>query len=428
MRKILLAILVTLAMTTNAQVLSNSTARYYLPQASSFTQSQIDSFNSAVNYQVDIINGVALTYPDLQPISLTWNGMAWQSPQPVAITTNFTTLLMVGALSHTSTSTPGALAPVVNIDWADVPGVSQYRFRFRPIGGVWNPSTITGSQRSMTTLAYNTTYEVQVRVYLSATIQGEYSQTYTFTTPTYTPLPTCNAPIVTATATSDSIALSWLSVGQGVAYQVTVRELGTLLWGGTTITGTTYKFNSAGKAYEYLVRTSCVGASTQWSEFSPLDTATSAVCTAPLSFNATGKTFSWTSYPYANWHQISVRKVGTLSWGGTSTAANTITFNTLTPGTYEWRVRSRCHSTTNTGWTAFSPIQTHTVVSAQMFEEFNTELAYPNPASDQVHLAGEIVLRDLQGRVVATGMDVLDVSSIADGMYFINNQKLIIKH
>ena len=61
-------------------------------------------------------------------------------------------------------------------------------------------------------------------------------------------------------------------------------------------------------------------------------------------------------------------------------------------------------------------------------EQLSTELAYPNPASEQVNFKGEIVIRDLTGRIVATGTDVLDVSQLADGLYLINGQKLQVKH
>lgn len=397
---------ITMAINTTAQTLFTATARMYLPTATTFTQWQIDSFNNAVNYQQDIVNGQCLTFPDLTPISLTWNGTTWVAPTPVAITNAFTTPLMVGSISHTTTTTAGALAPNVVVDWADVVGTTQYRFRIRPLGGSWNVSTITGSQRTLTTLAYSTTYEVQVRVYISASVQGEYTQSYYFTTPTFVPLPTCNTPIVTANATSDSITLSWASVAQATAYQVQIRELGSLVWGGTTINATTYKFASTGKAYEYQVRTACTGANSAWSTFSITDTATSAICTPPSAYTATGKTFTWSAHQYGNYHQVQIRKVGTTNWGGTATASNSVTFSTLQSGTYEWRVRSKCYATTNTGWTAFSPIQYHTIVSLMMFETIKET---PKPEG----------IYDLTGRKLNVSREELPA-----GIYIINGEKV----
>lgn len=430
MKQLTLAIIVALATTFNAygQPLFSNTARGYLPTATTFAQSQIDSFNSAVNYQVDIINGVALTYPDLVPISLTWNGTAWTSPTPVAITNAFTTPLMVGAISHTATTTAGALAPSIVVDWADVTGVTQYRFRIRHVGGAYNTSTITGSQRTLATLQYATTYEVQVRVYINSTTQGEYTSTYTFTTPSFVTLPTCNAPTTTASIVGNQLVINWASVNLANSYQVEIRKLGALSWGGTTINGTSFSMSiDTTKAYEYRVRTNCIGASTTWSAFSTTDTATKAVCTPPTGLYNVGNTFYFTPNQYATTTHFEHRLVGTTTWGGTSTTGNSVTITNLF-GQHEWRVRNRCHSTTNTGWTAWTTAVTGFIVKPQAFEQFSNELAYPNPANDVVYLKGSIVIRDLTGRIVATGTDVLDVSQLADGLYFINGQKLTIKH
>jgi hypothetical protein len=79
-----------IAINTTAQIAVNATSRYYLPVSNTFQQSQIDSFNAMAGYQFDITNGEALTYPDLTPITLNWNGQTWETPQPVAITNEFT--------------------------------------------------------------------------------------------------------------------------------------------------------------------------------------------------------------------------------------------------------------------------------------------------------------------------------------------------
>ena len=420
--------LLCIAINTTAQTMFTATARMYLPTSTTFTQSQIDSFNNAVNYQMDIVNGQCLTFPDLTPISLTWNGSTWASATPVAITNAFTTDLMAGSISHTATATQGALAPNVVVDWADIQGVTQYRFRIRPLGGTWSTSTITGSSRTLNTLQYSTTYEVQVRVYINATTQGEYTNTYTFTTPAFVPLPPCNAPTTTGDIVGNQLVITWNAVPQAVGYQVEARQLGALSWGGTTIAGTSFTMNiDTTKAYEYRVRTNCTGASTTWSNFGKTDTITKAVCTPPTNLYNVGNTFYFTTNPYAITTHFESRLVGTQTWGGTSTTGNSVTINGLY-GQHEWRVRTRCYGTTNMGWTAWSTAVTGFIPKPNNFDQFNNELAYPNPANEQVNLQGEIVLRDLLGRIIATGTDMLDLSQIAEGLYFVNGQKLIIKH
>ena len=419
-------ILLAISTTAQSQVLTNSTARQYLPTSTTFAQSQIDSFNNAVNYQQDIVGGVALTYPDMQPITLTWNGLAWESATPVAITTNFGTLLMAGPLSHSASATAGGLYPSVLIDWADVPGVTQYRFRFRPLGGNWNPSTITGSQRAMNTLAYNTTYEVQVRVYINSTTQGEYTQSYTFTTPAFVPLPSCNAPSVSGNISGNTLALQWSAVSQATAYQVEVRQLGAMAWGGTVTPNTTFSMPVVpNTSYEYRVRTNCSGASTTWSTFTIPDTLENSLCEAPTNLTTSGNTFIWTANKYAQRTQIQHRLVGSTEWGGTTVLGNSWT-NSQLVGNHEWRVRSVCYATTNTGWTgwAYGTMSNN----PNSFEQYETELAYPNPCSDVLRYNGKIVLRDLSGRIVAEGENEIDVHQLADGIYLMGKQKIIIKH
>jgi hypothetical protein len=411
---------------TLGQVLQTNTARSYLPTATTFNQSQIDSFNNTVNYQHDIVNGSALSYPDMQPITLIWNGTAWEAPQPIAITNAFTSPLMVGAISHTATATAGALNPSILVDWSDVVGTTQYRFRFRTLGGTWNASTITGSQRAMNTLQYNTTYEVQVRVYINSTTQGEYTQSYTFTTPQFVLLPSCNAPSVTGSIIGNVMTLQWNAISQATAYQVEIRQLGALSYGGTTTSNTSFSMTvQRNTSYEYRVRSSCTGTATSWSEFSTPDTLENATCQPPTNLQTSGNTFSWNANQYAQRTQIQHRLVGSAEWGGTTVLGNSWT-NPQLVGNHEWRVRSVCYGTSNTGWTAWA--YGTMSYNPNSFEQFSTELAYPNPASDVIKFNGRIVVQDLSGRIITQGENEVDVTHLANGLYIVNNKKHIIKH
>jgi len=418
--------LLCIAINTTAQVLQTNTARSYLPTATTFNQSQIDSFNNTVNYQHDIVNGSALTYPDMQPITLIWNGTAWISATPVAITNAFTTPLLVGAISHTATTTAGALYPSVLIDWADVPTVTQYRFRFRTLGGTWNASTITGSQRAMNTLQYNTTYECQVRVYINSTTQGEYTQSYTFTTPQFVPLPPCNQPSVSGNIIGNVLTLQWGAISQAIAYQIEVRQLGAMAWGGTTTANTSFTMAvQPNTSYEYRVRTNCTGTATAWSTFTTPDTLENAICQPPTNLQTSGNTFTWTPNQYAQRTQIQHRLVGSTEWGGTTVLGNSWT-NSQLVGNHEWRVRSVCYGTTNNGWTAWAyGTMSH---NPNAFEQFTSEVAYPNPANDVIKFNGRIVVQDLFGRIITQGENEIDVHQLADGLYIVNGKKHLIQH
>lgn len=439
MKKVLIFILgLSAALTTKAQVLSNATARSYLNTAQTFTQADFNAFNTQPGmYQQKLptdstqSTAMILKYPSLDSVPVYWANGVWNVSEPTAITTNFNTLLMVnhGSIGHTNpTMLPGVTTCSVFFDWADVPGVTQYRFRVRPVNGSWNVSTVTGSQRT-TTLTPNTNYEVMIRVYINSTTQGEYSQIYTFTTPAFVPLPTCNQPNVTATKTNDTVKLSWNSVQYATQYQVQVRLLGSLVWGGTTVNTTNYSLKgSSNYAYEYQVRSNCTGTATAWSPFTNVDTATDAVCNAPTGLYNSGNTFYWTPNKYAEKTQIQHRLVGAQNWGGTTVTGNSWT-NPILWGRHEWRVRSTCYATTNTNWTEFSPIiTTNFIPNPNSFEEFQSNVAYPNPANNTIMHNGKIKIQDMTGRLVLVGENEVDVNHLPNGLYFVNGMKHIIQH
>lgn len=426
-----------LALTSNAQILTNPiTARAYLASNTTWTQAEFNAYNNQPGmYQVKFPSdstqstSMILSYPSLQPVNIYWANGVWNSDTAAAITSNFNTLLMVTGISHTiAAQIPGATTSSVTFTWNSIPGVTQYRFRIRPVGGTWNVSTITGTSRTIS-LVPNTTYEVVLRVFISSTVQGSYNeQVYTFTTPAFIPLPPCNPPTKSAQIVGNQLIISWQPAPLATSYFVQMRQIGALTWGGASSSNTqiTFPIDST-KAYEYSVRSNCTGASTAISVFGKIDTITKAVCTAPTNLYNVGNTFYWTLPQYGQLSHIELRQVGSQNWGGASTSGNSFT-NPILWGQFEWRVRTRCYGTTNSGWTNWAYGLTGFIPKPNIFEQLSTELAYPNPANDQVNLKGEIVLRDLTGRVIATGNDILDVSQIADGLYFVNEQKLIIKH
>lgn len=446
MKNAILAIaFILMAFTSTAQMFKNdTTARSYLASSTSFTQAQFNTYNTQPGmYQLKFpsdstqSSAMILKYPSLDSVNVYWSNGVWNVDTATAITSNFNTLLMVSGISHTtSPQVPGLNTSTVTVSWNSIPGVTQYRFRIRPLNGPWNVSTITGTSRTMTTLTPNTTYEVVIRVYITSIIQGSYSeQVYQFTTPAAIPLPPCDPPSVSANIVGNQLQLSWISTQQGVSHQVQVRELGALSWGGTTVNTTTYNMViDTNKAYEYQVRTNCTGAVTEKSLFSKTDTITKCTCKPPTGLYNVGNTFYWTNYQYGTLTQIQTRLIGTQTWanaGGTSTSTGSVQFKYLW-GTHEWRLRTKCGYGTvkNNDWTNTWSYATTGFIPQPMLAkiEVETESAYPNPANDMVYLKGEIVIRDLQGRVVASGLDMIDVTNLVDGLYFINNQKLVIKH
>ena len=285
---------------------------------------------------------------------------------------------MVTGLTHIAvTPTPAMNTASVTVDWDSIPGVTQYRFRFRPLGGSWNASTITGSQRTMNYLSFNSTYEVQVRVFesqLGANVQGEYTKTYTFTTPPEGgKLPDCiNPNSFNVTLNSPvSASISWSSVPNATTYIVQMRPKNTLVWGGTSTSGNSVTFTalSPNTVYEYRVRTTCTPGYTANSsaDFSAVDTfltpslGNCGTISNLLVSNVglSNATLTWNPTNYASAYQVEMRLKNGGVWGGTTTLDTSFTFNNLSANsTYEYRVRAFCNNPllTNTASGSFSSI------------------------------------------------------------------------
>lgn len=295
----------------------------------------------------------------------------------------FTTTKLVTGLTHSATTpVAGQTTASITVDWNDVPGVTQYRLRIRPVGGSWNASTVTGSQRIMN-LAFNTAYEVQARVFESATVQGEYTTTYTFTTPQEpSKLPVCIAPVDVTVAPNSPVSttLSWSQVFGGLTYIVEMRPLNGLNWGGTSTQGNSVTFTALtpGASYEYRLRTTCIAGYTEngTSAFTAVDTFTMPNINAcgtvtnlnTVSTTTTSASISWSPVNFATSYQVEMRLKNTATWGGTTTLGTSFTFNNLSSSSvYEYRVRAFCNGVpvvTSSPTGLFSSVAEFTTASA----------------------------------------------------------------
>lgn len=407
----------------------NSTSRYFLPRKISiaanqpdngmltfyYTQSEFDMFNSQTNYHLKMPLNIldSLNYKSnilvarttgsketadltlIAPQSVLWNSYksCWEVRCNVNgpimngdyyITSNFTSSKMAGAISHNSIiPINGATSASVTFDWPDVLGVTQYRFRYRPVGqSTWSVSTVTGSSRLVNYLLFNTMYEVQVRVYEGPLLQGEYTPSYVFTTPLApNKLPSCNKPITHVNViNSSTVEIQWNAVDFAQQYQIQIRPLNNLNWGGTSTNQTQIIFNSLtpNTTYEYKVRTQCeVGATEQsFSDFSTIDTFTTPnllFCTAPLNLNnvtigSSMAVLHWNNSNYATDYNVQLRIKNSGTWGGTSTSDSFFAFNGLLPATtYECRVRAVClGGVTSTTSSDFTPVHEFTTMPIQL--------------------------------------------------------------
>ncbi|MGI9191506.1 MAG: fibronectin type III domain-containing protein [Chitinophagaceae bacterium] len=333
------------------------------------------------------------------------------------IATPFLTNKMVTGLTHISqTPTICETKATVTVDWDSIVGASDYRLRFRVQGNPnWNTSTIKPSQRVVPNLLFNTTYEVQVRVRENTdlngntNIQGEYTQTYSFTTPMAPLYPPCVSTLPSVSNLGqNSATITWPAIQDATGYLVEMRIAGSGTWGGTTIQGTSYTMNglSPNTTYFYRVRTNCnlTNACSLYSTYSAEQSFTTQpvqnvliTCMPPSNVQSSaitsnGVTLNWNAADSASIYFIQIRPAISLTWGGNSTTATTRTYSNLSPNTaYQYRIRSTCKPGTSINSnSAFTPIYTFTtssLISQALFDQTeDVWTVYPNPTKNVLHV------------------------------------------
>ena len=147
---------------------------------------------------------------------------------------------------------------------------------------------------------------------------------------------------------------------------------------------------------------------------------------------ATAATVSWDPVSGATSYLLNGRRAGTSAWRPVTISGTSRTFTIFTPSTsYEWRVSAVCGASSS----GFGAIQSFTTPSSREATVVDVFAVYPNPAQEMLNVvvsASEAPIRirimNTVGAVVyeqqhklAAGHNTLslDVSSLADGMYFL---------
>ncbi|WP_211323966.1 GEVED domain-containing protein [Sediminitomix flava] len=128
---------------------------------------RVDVVNASGSYTVTVTHKGSLQGGS-QNFSLIVTGLAGQAEECVATTP---TSLSIGQVTDKS-----AFA-----SWSSVGGAS-YDLRYRPTGGAWTSVSVSGTSYTLTALAANTSYEVQVRSKCTDGTTSSYTSIETFTT------------------------------------------------------------------------------------------------------------------------------------------------------------------------------------------------------------------------------------------------------
>lgn len=364
------------------------------------------------------------------------------------------------------------------ISWTAVIGADNYDVDYKESSSsTWiNAATATTlTSVDLSGLNSNTTYNWRVKVNCAA-------GTGNYVSAQFVTLAPCNAPtgLGSSAITSSSATVSWAAVSGASNYDVDYKEASSSTWinavTATTSTSTNITGLSASALYDWRVRANCTSGLT--SSYSQAQFTTTAVVTCPgpydISTNGTRAgaatiplntdikglvnpsgdndyyrfdittggtiTMTLTTLP-ANYHLRLQNSSGTTLQTSNNSGTNNETINrTLTPGTYYARV----YPSNSSNWNATNcytlRVQTGTATRGDVVAlSGNGLMVSPNPAGYFVNLGfnaqdagnvvisivnqtGTIVLNKTLPVLEGENNKKLDISSLANGMYFIKLQ------
>lgn len=257
-------------------------------------------------------------------------------------------------------------------------------------------------------------------------------------------IPACEKPMnVNVTNVTDNSALVWwletgdatswnVKVDNGDAESITMANATSLML--TNLTAST--------TYTVSVQAICdTDNVSEWSEAVTFITDTTIApepCEPPTGLLVTDMgtdhvVLTWNDQPGAVGWNIQYRKQGENVWMDATSNTNTFTISNLAEGvSYEVRLQAVCADTIASEWSATMTFTTNTGIEDYLF---NSIALYPNPAKEYVDVhvndyslrIQRIELLDVFGKILTTAEVVenpmrLQVSGLADGMYFIRLQ------
>ena len=214
----------------------------------------------------------------------------------------------------------------ITLRWDSVSGATSYDVLFHG-----NTYRVTGTSKTISGLTANTSYNYQVRSN-NANGSSSYSQAKTIKTLPYAP---STYPTVKATASTDSVTLTWNAVTGATDYE--------LYFNGktTTVQGTSYKATglSDDTSYSYRIRSHNEGGYSGYSSYMTVRTALKAPG-VPTGLRAT----SGSDYVSVSWNSVSKAQSYDLYFNGViyNTTSTYRTITGLRPETtYQCQVRAK---------------------------------------------------------------------------------------
>jgi trimeric autotransporter adhesin len=282
----------------------------------------------------------------------------------------------------TNLSSSGITFNSAQLIWSGTTGIT-YELDYRPANTTnWTTVTVSGSSYSYYTLTGLATgpYEWRVRSNCGSGIYSAYSSTQSFTTVCQAP-----APLSVDYLSSYAASLRWTNIGAGATYNLQWRAGTSVSWNTIpNVARSEYVLTglSAGSTYQVQVQGVC---GTQTSASFTAPQTFTANCPLPSglrsSVNRQQGSLGWTNVVGVS-YEVQWRLRGATAWN-TSPVVNELYSNLaggygtgpLSPGVYDWQIRSLCADGLATAYTAGPSFTVTVACDASAPTSFNS---YPD--------------------------------------------------
>ncbi len=392
--------------------------------------------------------------------------------------TNFTIGAAVACGNATGLTTTNITDNSATISWAAVTNATSYAVEYKlTSSSTWISvaSAQTATTADLTGLTQSSFYDWRVKATCSAGTGSFVQAQFTTTGP-------CTSPTsLSATSiTSSSATVNWNSVSGAVSYDVDYKLAAASTWinavTGTTATSRSITGLASSSLYDYRVRTTCAGGVTSVYATAQFTTAAGVVCpgiydvstngttggaaTIPVNtdvfglLNPTGDndyykfvintggtiTVSLTNLP-ANYHLSLLNGSGSVLQSSSNGGTNNESISaSVTAGTYYARVYPQAKASNATNCYTLRVELGTAGRDANLFSQANIKIMVaPNPAGYAANLVfeaaatsqaeltvtnqlGSIVLRKMVAVQAGINSRQLDVSKLANGLYYVKLQ------
>ncbi len=264
--------------------------------------------------------------------------------------------------------------------WAGMPGADYYSIQWCYQGGSWTDygGPYYGTWCNVNFLHSCTTYQWRVKCYCQYGGWSNWCYPNTFTSSCTN---SCSVPsgLITKDIGDYQATFKWASVYGATSYSVQLKDPAGNWYDvpGSPTTGVWITVNnlSSCKSYEWRVRSNCnYDSHSYWSNSMPFTTTCGNGCNAPQwvytnGISNTSATLHWAPVDGADYYVVEWRSAGG-TWYELQGGPWTNTFTDITgllPGTtYEWHVKTHCHSGYLSGWSPTTTFSTGSGLSCGM--------------------------------------------------------------